>query len=303
MQLGFDAQIPALLPLAACTQLAEKPRQGFNTISSTMHWASGFVISHTPLGVSGSMYDSRIRSRCTGKERDTESGLDYFGARYYASNMGRWMSPDWADKPEAVPYSSLDNPQSLNLYGYAQNNPLKIVDTDGHELIVASQLQSTVNTMRQQSASFNAELSAHEGANAPNLTIKFGATPNDPGGQPSIGNTSAALSVDGIGTISRPDEDSGVYGYHGATVTINDSISGDSKEVSDTLGHEVGHVNDARTNTTEFGRDSEHTKETHGKTPHDSRPEEQRANAFKNKVNNERKESQKEQKREKKDNQ
>jgi RHS repeat-associated protein len=30
----------------------------------------------------------------TGKERDSESGLDYFGARYYGSNMGRWMSPD-----------------------------------------------------------------------------------------------------------------------------------------------------------------------------------------------------------------
>ena len=63
----------------------------------------------------------------TGKERDAESGLDYFGARYYASNMGRWMSPDWADKPEAVPYSSLDNPQSLNLYGYVNNNPLSKV--------------------------------------------------------------------------------------------------------------------------------------------------------------------------------
>jgi RHS repeat-associated protein len=30
----------------------------------------------------------------TGKERDTESGNDYFGARYYASSMGRFMSPD-----------------------------------------------------------------------------------------------------------------------------------------------------------------------------------------------------------------
>jgi RHS repeat-associated protein len=68
----------------------------------------------------------------TGKERDAESGLDYFGARYYASNMGRWMSPDWADKPEAVPYSSLDNPQSLNLYGYVLNNPLSKADADGH---------------------------------------------------------------------------------------------------------------------------------------------------------------------------
>jgi hypothetical protein len=46
--------------------------------------------------------------------------------------MGRWMSPDWADKPEAVPYSSLDNPQSLNLYGYVLNNPLSKADPDGH---------------------------------------------------------------------------------------------------------------------------------------------------------------------------
>lgn len=51
-----------------------------------------------------------------GKERDIESGLDYFGARYYASSMGRWMSPDWVSDPEAVPFSKLDNPQSLNLY-------------------------------------------------------------------------------------------------------------------------------------------------------------------------------------------
>ena len=73
-----------------------------------------------------------IASRYTGKERDAESGLDYFGARYYASSMGRWTSPDWADKPEAVPYSSLDNPQSLNLYEYVGNNPLSQADPDGH---------------------------------------------------------------------------------------------------------------------------------------------------------------------------
>jgi RHS repeat-associated protein len=68
----------------------------------------------------------------TGKERDTESGLDYFGARYYASNMGRWMSPDWAAKTQPVPYARLDNPQSLNLYAYVANNPLSRIDPDGH---------------------------------------------------------------------------------------------------------------------------------------------------------------------------
>ena len=68
----------------------------------------------------------------TGKERDAESGLDYFGARYYSSSVGRWMSPDWAAKAEPVPYAKLDNPQSLNLYAYVENNPLNSIDLDGH---------------------------------------------------------------------------------------------------------------------------------------------------------------------------
>jgi RHS repeat-associated protein len=68
----------------------------------------------------------------TGKERDSESGLDNFGARYDSSSIGRFMSPDWSANPEAVPYSQLDNPQSLNLYGYVNNNPLSKADKDGH---------------------------------------------------------------------------------------------------------------------------------------------------------------------------
>jgi len=64
--------------------------------------------------------------RCTGKERDTESGNDYFGARYYASTMGRFLSPDdfWKD-------TNLADPQSLNKYAYSRNNPLRYVDPTG----------------------------------------------------------------------------------------------------------------------------------------------------------------------------
>jgi len=68
----------------------------------------------------------------TGKERDAESGSDYFGARYYASTMGRFLSPDWSAQEEPVPYARLDNPQTLNLYAYLRNNPLIRVDADGH---------------------------------------------------------------------------------------------------------------------------------------------------------------------------
>ena len=49
----------------------------------------------------------------TGKQRDSESGLDYFGARYFSSSMGRWASPDWAATAEAVPYANFSDPQSL----------------------------------------------------------------------------------------------------------------------------------------------------------------------------------------------
>lgn len=73
------------------------------------------------------------RYKFTGKERDDESGLDYFGARYYGSSMGRFLSPDWAAKAEPVPYAKLDNPQSLNLYSYVGNNPLARFDADGHQ--------------------------------------------------------------------------------------------------------------------------------------------------------------------------
>jgi len=68
----------------------------------------------------------------TGKERDGESNLDNFGARYYASTMGRFMIPDWSSRPTAVPYAELPNPQSLNLYSYVDNNPLNRTDPLGH---------------------------------------------------------------------------------------------------------------------------------------------------------------------------
>ena len=62
----------------------------------------------------------------TGKERDAESGVDNFGARMYASTMGRWMSPDPSNLG-----ADLYMPQTLNKYNYAVNNPLTIKDANG----------------------------------------------------------------------------------------------------------------------------------------------------------------------------
>jgi len=71
--------------------------------------------------------NARSLASCyTAKERDQESGNDYFGARYYASSMGRFMSPDPDNGPQ--PHN---NPQRLNVYAYALNNPLRFIDEDG----------------------------------------------------------------------------------------------------------------------------------------------------------------------------
>src|SRR6185437_15401732 len=68
-----------------------------------------------------------------GKMRDAESGLDDFRARYYSSNLGRWLSADWSAVPVPVPYANLTNPQTLNLYAMVSDNPETFADLDGHD--------------------------------------------------------------------------------------------------------------------------------------------------------------------------
>jgi RHS repeat-associated protein len=73
-----------------------------------------------------------VNQKFTGKERDYDSGLDYFGARYLSSAEGRFISADWSAIPQPVPYADFRDPQSLNLYAYVRNNPIRNRDIDGH---------------------------------------------------------------------------------------------------------------------------------------------------------------------------
>lgn len=95
--------------------------------------------------VAGYSADGGLRQKFTGKERDVETGLDYFLARYYSSAQGRFTSPDeftggpdelfdFTEGAASNPtfYADITNPQSLNKYQYAYNNVLKYVDPDGH---------------------------------------------------------------------------------------------------------------------------------------------------------------------------
>ena len=74
--------------------------------------------------------EPNMRPLSPGKERDTESGLDYMDARYYGSSMGRFMSPD---PLMATPERLLD-PQEWNMYSYGRNNPLSFSDPTGLDI-------------------------------------------------------------------------------------------------------------------------------------------------------------------------
>jgi RHS repeat-associated protein len=78
---------------------------------------------YTPYGESSFGIVARKRYRFGGKERDSESGLYYHGARYYAPWLARWTSCD--------PAGSVDG---LNLYSYTASNPVTFKDSTGTQL-------------------------------------------------------------------------------------------------------------------------------------------------------------------------
>jgi RHS repeat-associated protein len=87
-----------------------------------------------------------LRQKFTQKERDIETGLDYFLARYYSSNQGRFTGVDRYDinverqsivdeeQAERTFFEYISQPQQWNRYSYAINNPLKYIDPLGEAI-------------------------------------------------------------------------------------------------------------------------------------------------------------------------
>ncbi|HEV2225976.1 MAG TPA: RHS repeat-associated core domain-containing protein [Nitrososphaerales archaeon] len=91
------------------------------TTSVTIKFSSNYVPYGNNYGISGKevfMY--------TGKSYDSATGLCYYGARYYDPNLGRFVTQD-------SKFGRTGDPQSLNLYSYCRDNPLKLVDPNGHD--------------------------------------------------------------------------------------------------------------------------------------------------------------------------
>ena len=128
----------------------------------------------------------------TGKERDSESGLDNFGKRYDSSSMGRFMTPDAFYKD-----SHVGDPQSWNEYAYARNNPLRYVDPTGENATVSTSCSTDANNHTTCNVNVSASIAiyAQQGSNLSQQQLNQAASTI----QSSIQNAwSGSFTQDGV---------------------------------------------------------------------------------------------------------
>ena len=136
--MGSRLLIPGLMMLLASLPAAAQMPQGtieyyhtdaVGSVRAVTDAQGNFVRRHDyfPFGEEFQAQNGSDSRRFTGKERDAETGLDYFGARYYGSQSGRFTTVD----PVLAWEASLQRPQLWNRHSYGVNNPLRFVDPDG----------------------------------------------------------------------------------------------------------------------------------------------------------------------------
>jgi RHS repeat-associated protein len=182
----------------------------------------------------------------TGKERDQETGLDDFGARMYGNALGRFLTPDFGGPldsiPDAVPWADFETPQSLNLYGYARNNPTSFDDNDGHDCVVQTRTGDNTETFSSSSG------------NCDNVKVGDGQAKTFVDGKvTSIQEGADGHSID-IGF--KANDGSGAVGVQNAATPYPDRRGlayGTNQEGYRTLGIAGATMNDSRTYAIWFG--------------------------------------------------
>ena len=137
----FGGKRVALLPSGSTAQFYAEDMLGSTRIVTTNTGVVCYDADSYPYGGERTPYTNSCTQnnyKFEGKERDTETGNDDFGARYYSNRFGRWLSADWSNVPVAVPYANLTNPQTLNLYAMVADDPESFADLDGHCVTGAS---------------------------------------------------------------------------------------------------------------------------------------------------------------------
>jgi RHS repeat-associated protein len=182
----------------------------------------------------------------TGKERDAETGLDYFGARYFSGAQGRFTSPD-------APFNDqhLEDPQSWNLYAYGRNNPLLYMDPTGGYVCSANTdcdaiekarlaAQADANKLKDQYGAKSTQYKDAQraidalGAKGKDngVTITAGAVGKNWGGSTDVGSN--------IGPITNDNKNG-----QNIQVTLDaGTVAAGGQALASTLAHEGSHVAD-----------------------------------------------------------
>ncbi len=129
----FGGKRVALVPASGSVLYYAEDLLGSSRVMVQANGTLCYDADFTPFGAERSYTSTCPQNyKFEGKERDTETGNDDFGARYYTWRFGRWLSSDWSAVPVAVPYANLNNPQTLNLYSMVADDPESFADLDGH---------------------------------------------------------------------------------------------------------------------------------------------------------------------------
>ena len=219
--------------LAAMPQLSEKPYQGVPSSNPALHLGHEVCKSTTALGLRAALHLERVRSRSTGKERDSESGLDYFGARYNSSSMGRFMSPDPLG-------GDLTNPQSLNRYSYVLNNPLTNTDPTG--MYTCTDSKDCSSKKDQALEKSLAGLRGSKDADVARAANAYGAQNKDNG--VSVGFKDLSGSGKGGDTVSTIGVSADGSLRANSAITLNSKDGG--TDFTADVGHEGSHAADAQ---------------------------------------------------------
>jgi RHS repeat-associated protein len=143
----FAGKRIAMLPAGSSAQFYVEDLLGTSRVITTNTGVVCYDADFYPFGGERAYTDTCPQNyKFEGKERDTETGNDDFGARYYSNRFGRWLSADWSAVPVPVPYANLTNPQTLNLYSMVADDPESFADLDGHECVTLPPVQNTCAT-------------------------------------------------------------------------------------------------------------------------------------------------------------